>query len=123
MVQLSHPYMTTGGTIALTRRTFAGKVMSLLFNMLFRFVIAFLPRGKHFLISWLQSLSTVIFGAQENKPVTVSIFPPSFCHEVMGSDAMILVFGSSRTVAKVLSPTTDFPTWGSGKGTENPQGI
>ena len=67
MVQLSHPYMTTGQTIALTRWTFLSKVVSLLFNMLSRFVIAFLPRSKHLLISWLQSLSTVIFGAQENK--------------------------------------------------------
>ena len=66
-VQLSHPYMTTGKTIALTRRTFVGKVMSLLFNMLSRLVIAFLPRGKHLLISWLQSPSPVIFGAQKNK--------------------------------------------------------
>ena len=66
-VQLSHPYVTTGKTIALTRRTFAGKVMSLLFNMLFRLVITFLPRSKRLLISWLLSPSTVIFGAQKNK--------------------------------------------------------
>ena len=67
IVQLSHPYMTTGKTIALTRQTFVGKMMSLLLNMLCRFVIAFLPRSKCLLISWLQSLSAVIFGAQENK--------------------------------------------------------
>ena len=67
MVQLSHPYMTNGKTIALTRRAFVGKVMSLLFNMLSRLVITFLPRSKHLLISWLQSPSAVIFGAQENK--------------------------------------------------------
>ena len=67
MVQLSHPYMTTGKTIALIIQTFVGKVMSLLFNMLSRFVITFLPWNKHFLISWLQSLSTVAFGGQENE--------------------------------------------------------
>ena len=72
MVQLSHPYMTTGKTIALTRRTFVGKVMSLLFNMLSRLAIAFLQRSKHVLISWLQSPSAVIFGAQEN---SLSLFP------------------------------------------------
>ena len=66
-VQLSHPYMTTGKTIALTRQTFVGNVISLLFNMLSRFIISFLPRSKHLIISWLQSLSAVIFGAQENK--------------------------------------------------------
>ena len=92
MVQLSHPYMTTGKTIALTRRTFVGKVMSLLFNMLSRFVIVFLPKSKHLLISWLQSLSTVILEPKKIKSVTVSTFPPSICHEVMGPDAMILVF-------------------------------
>ena len=67
IVQLSHPYMTTGKTIALTRPTLVGKVMSLLLNMLSRLVITFLPRSKHLLISWLQSPSVVIFGAQENK--------------------------------------------------------
>ena len=89
IVQLSHPYRTTGKTIALTRRTFVGKVMSLLFNMLSRFVIAFLPRSKHLLISWLQSPSTVILEPKKIKSVTVS---PSVCNEVMGPDAMILVF-------------------------------
>ena len=84
--------MTTGKTIALTRRTFVGKVMSLLFNMLFRFVIAFLPRSKHLLISWLQSPSTVILEPKKIKSVTASTFTPSICKEVMGPDAMILVF-------------------------------
>ena len=89
IVQLSHPYMTTGKTIALTRQTFLGKVMSLLFDMLSKFVIAFLPRSKYLLISWLQSPSAVILEPQNIKSVTVS---PSICHEVMGPDAMILVF-------------------------------
>ena len=80
-VQLSHPYMTTGKTIALSRWTFVGKVMSLLFKTLSRLVIAFLPRSKRLLISWLQSPSAGEFGAQENKSVTVS---PSICHELMG---------------------------------------
>ena len=76
----------------LTRRTFVGKVMSLLFNMLSRLIIAFLPRKKHLLISWLLSLSTVILESKQIKSVTVSIFSPSIYHEVMGLDAMILVF-------------------------------
>ena len=92
MVQLSHPYMTTGKTIALTIWTFVGKVMSLLFNMLSRLVIAFLPRSKHLLISWLQSSSAVILEPKKIKSFTVSIVSPSICHEVMGLDAMILVF-------------------------------
>ena len=92
MVQLSHPYMTTGKTIALTIWTFVSKVMSLLFNMLSRFVIAFLPRSKHLLISWLQSLSAVILEPKKIKSFTVSIVSPSICHEVMGLDPMILVF-------------------------------
>ena len=91
MVQISHPYMTTGKTISLTRRTFVGKVMSLLFNMLIRLVIAFLPRSKWLLISWLQSLSAVILEPKKIKSVTVSIVSPSICHEMMGPDAMILV--------------------------------
>jgi len=90
--QLSHPYMTTGKTIALTRRTFVGKVMSLLFNMLSRLVITFLPRSKHLLISWLQSPSAVILEPQKIKSVTVPTVSPSICHEVMGWDAMTLVF-------------------------------
>ena len=84
--------MTTGKTIALTRQTFVGKVMSLLFNMLSRLVIAFLPRSKHLLISWLQSPSAVILESKKIKSVTVSVVSPSICHEVMGPDAMILVF-------------------------------
>ena len=91
-VQLSHPYMTTGKTITLTRRTFVGKVMSLLFNMLSRLVITFLPRSKRLLISWLQSPSTVILDPQKIKSDTVSTVSPSICHEVMGLDAMIFVF-------------------------------
>ena len=91
IVQLSHPYMTTGKTIALTRWTFVGKVVSLLFNMLFRLVIAFLPRSKRLLISWLQSPSAVVFKPKKIKSITVSIVSPSICHEVMEPDAMILV--------------------------------
>ena len=91
-VQLSHPYMTTGKTIALTRQTFLGKVMSLLFNMLSRLVITFLPRSKHLLISWLQSPSAVILEPQKIKSDTVSTVSPSISHEVMGPDAMILSF-------------------------------
>ena len=90
-VQLSHPYMTTGKTISLTRRTFAGKVMSLLSNMLSRLVIAFLPRSKHLLISWLQSPSAVIL-EPKNKIVTVSIVSPSICHEVIGLETHDLSF-------------------------------
>ena len=89
MVQLSHPYMTTGKTIALTMWTFVGKVMSLLFNMLSRLVIDFLPRSKHLLISWLQSLLAVIL--EPKKSVTVFIVSPSICHKVMEPAAMILV--------------------------------
>ena len=92
MVQLSHPYMTTGKTIALTRQTFVGKVMSLLLNVLSRFVIAFLPRSKCLLISWLQSPSAVILEPPKIKSLTVSIVSPSIRHEVMGPDAMILAF-------------------------------
>ena len=92
IVQLSHPYMTTGKTIALSRQTFVGKVMSLLFNMLSRLVITFLPSSKHLLISWLQSPSSVILELQKIKSLTVSIVSPSICHEVMGPDAMNLVF-------------------------------
>ena len=83
-VHLSHPYMTTGKTIALTRQTFVGKVISLLFNMLSRLVIVFLPRSKHILISWLQSPSAVILEPPKIKSVAVSIVSPSICHEVMG---------------------------------------
>ena len=83
MVQLSHLYMTTGKSIALTRRTFVGKVMSLLFNTLSRLVIVFLTRSKHLLISWLQSPSAVILEPNKIKSVTVSTVSPSICHEVM----------------------------------------
>ena len=86
IVQLSHPYMTTGKAIALTRQTFVGKVMSLLLNMLSRLVITFLPKSKHLLILWLQSPSAVILEPPKIKFATVS---PSICHEVMGPDAMI----------------------------------
>ena len=91
MVQLSHPYMTTGKTLALTRHTFVGKVMPLLFNMLSRLVIAFLPRGKSLLISWLQSPSAVILEPKKIESANVSIVSPSIEHEVMEPDAMVLV--------------------------------
>ena len=90
MVQLSHPYRTTGKIIALTIWTFDSKVMSLLFNILFKFAIAFLPRSKPLLISWLQSASAVILEPKKTKYLTVSIVSPSNCHEVVGTDAMIL---------------------------------
>ena len=91
-VQLSHPYMTTGKTIALTRWTFFGKVMSPLLNMLSRLVITFFPRSKRLLISWLQSPSAVILEPKKIKSDTVSTVPPSICHEVMGPDTMIFIF-------------------------------
>ena len=91
-VQLLRVYMTTGKTIAFTRRTFVGKVISLLLNMLSRLVIAFLPRSKCLLISWLQSPSAVILETRKIKSATVSIVSPSICHEVIGPDAVILVF-------------------------------
>ena len=91
-VQLSHPYVTTGKTIALTLWTFVGKVMSLLFNMLSRLVIAFLVRSKHLLISWLQSPFAVILEPKKINSVTVSIVSPSICHEVTGLDAMMFLF-------------------------------
>ena len=92
MVQLSHPYLTTGKTIALTRWTFVSKEMSLLFNMLSRFVIAFVPRNKHLFISWLQSPSAVILEPKKLKSLTVSVVSPSVCHQVIGLDAIIFVF-------------------------------
>ena len=92
IVQLSHPYMTTGKTIALTRRTFVGKVMSLLLNMLSRSVITILPRSKRLLISWLQSPSAVILERKKLKSDTVSTVSPSISHEVMGPNTMIFVF-------------------------------
>ena len=91
-VQLSHPYMTIGKTIALTRRIFVGKVMSLLLNMLSRLVITFLPRSKRLLISWLQSPSAVIWEPPKIKSDTVSTVSPSISHEVMGPDAKIFIF-------------------------------
>ena len=91
MVHLSHPYMTTGKTIALTRQTFFGKIMSLLFNMLSQLVITFLLRSKSLLISWLQSPSTVLLKTKKLKSITVSIVSPSMYHEVMGSNVIIFV--------------------------------
>ena len=95
MVQLSHPYMTTGKTKALTRQTFVDKVISLLFNMLARLVITFLPRSKFLLISWLQSPSAVIFEPKNIKSITVS---PSICHAVMGSVSALLTMPKPLTV-------------------------
>ena len=92
IVQLSHPYMTTGKTITLIRWTFVGKVMSLLFNILSRLVITFFPRSKHLLILWLQSPSAVILEPKKIKSDTASTVSISISHEVMGPDAMILVF-------------------------------
>ena len=92
MVQLSHPYMTTGKNIALTRKKLVGKVMSLLFNMLSRLVIACFSRTKSLFISWLQSPSAVILEPKNIKSVTVSIVFSPICYEVMGPDAMIFVF-------------------------------
>ena len=92
MVELSYQYVTTGKIIAFIIWTFVSKVVSLLFNMLSRLVITFFPRNKHLLISWLQSPSAVILEPKKIKYVTVSIVSPSICHEVMGLDAMILVF-------------------------------
>ena len=92
MVHVSQLYMITGKTIALTIWTFVGRVMSLLFNPLSRFIIAFLPRSNHLLISWLQSPSAAILESKKRTSVTTSTFSPSICYEVMGLDAMILVF-------------------------------
>ena len=92
MVQLSHPYITIGKTIALIRQTFISKVMFLLFNMLSKLIITFLPRSKRLLISWLQSSSAVILERKKIKSVTVSIVSPSICYEAMGSDAIIFIF-------------------------------
>ena len=92
MVLLSQLYMTTGKTIGLTIWTFVGRIISLLFNTLPRFVIAFLPRSKHLLISWFQSPSAVILEPKKIKSDTVSTVSPSISYEVMGPDAMIFVF-------------------------------
>ena len=104
-VQLSHPYMTTGKTIALTRRNFVGKVMSLLFNMLSRLVITFLPSSKHLLISWLQLPSAVTLEPPKIKSDTVSTVAPSISHEVMGPDAMFTSHQNSH--GENLMPTGD----------------
>ena len=96
IVQLSHPYMTTGKTIALTRQKFGGKVMSLLFNMLSRLVIIFLPRSKCLFISWLQSPSAVILEPPKIKSLTVSTVSPSIYHEMMGPDAMFIVLSHAE---------------------------
>ena len=103
MVQLSHLYMTTGKTIVLTILTFVSKVMSLLFNMLSSFVIAFLPKSKRLLISWLQSLSIVILELKDMKSVTSSTFSLSICQEVVGLGAMTFVFCMSFKAAFSLS--------------------
>ena len=92
LLQLSHQYMTIAKRIALTHWLIVGKIMSLLFNMLSRFIITFLPRSKRLLISWLQSPSAVTLEPQKIKSATVSTVSPSICHEVMGPDAMIFVF-------------------------------
>ena len=107
MGQLSHLYMTTGKTIALTRQTFVSKLMSLLLNMQSSFLVAFLPRSKYLFISWLQSPSTVIWEAKKLKSITASTVSLSICHEVMGPDAMILVFWvlSSKPVFSLSSFT------------------
>ena len=101
IVQLSHPYITTGKTIAVTRWTFVDKVMSLFFNMLSRLVITFLPRSKHLLISWLPSPSAVILDPPKIKSANVSTVSPYIFHEVMGPDAMILVFWMGIVIQKV----------------------
>ena len=107
MVQLSHLYMTTRNTIALTIWTFVAKVMLVLFNMLSRLVIDFLPVSKYLLILWPQSPSTVILEPKKIKPVSLSTFSPSICHEMMGTDAMILVFWTlSFKAAFSLSSST-----------------
>jgi len=92
IVQLSHPYRTTGKTTALTRQTFVGKIMSLLFNTLSRLVIALLPRSKRLSISWVQSASTVVSGLRKIKSAAICIVSPSICHEVKGPESVILVF-------------------------------
>ena len=102
IVQLSHPYITTGKTIAPTRWTVVGKIMSLLFNMLSRFAIVFLPRSKHLLISWLQSPSAVILEPPQIKSVTISTVSPSICHEEMGWVARHLLLGYLKSTWTVF---------------------
>ena len=109
IVQLSHPDMITGKTIALSRWTFVGKIMSLLFNMPSRLVIAFLPRSSHLLISWLQSPSAVILEPQKIKSLTVPIVSPSICHEVMGPDAMILIFWMLHMASQKVKQGDEIP--------------
>ena len=112
IVQLSHPYMTTGKSTALTKQTFVDKVMSLLFNILSRLVITFLPRSKRLLISWLQSPSAVILDPRKIKSATVSTVSPSIYHEVMGLDAMILAFwmlSFKQLFHSPLSPSSRSP--------------
>ena len=112
MVQPSCPYMTTGKTIALTRQNFVGKVKSLLFNMLSRLIKAFLSTSKYLLISWLQSLSAVTLEPKKIKSLTVSIVSPSICHEVMGLDAMILVFWM-LSLSQIFQSPLSLSSWGS----------
>ena len=115
IVQLSHPYVTTGKTIALTRWTFVGKVMSVLLNMLSRLVITFLPRSKCLLISWLQSPSTVILEPKKIKSAAVSTVSPSICHEVMvTSDQVNSAFPARFPDLLPLHFCTSAPHWGAG---------
>ena len=118
MVQLSHPYMTTGKTIALTRRTFVGKVTSLFFNMLCRLVITFLPRSKSLLIFWLQSPSAVISEPPKMKSATVSTVSPSISHEVMGPDAMIFFFWMLSCESAALNMPETLENWAVPTGLE-----
>ena len=113
LIQLSHPYTTTGKTITLTRWTFVGNVMSLLFNTLSRFIIAFLPRNKHLLISWLPSPSAAILEPKKIKFVTVSIVSLSICHEAMGADAMILGFLNVEFLSQVFHSPLSLSSRGS----------
>ena len=107
MIQLSHLYTTTGKTTALIIWMFVGKVMSLLFNMLSRLIIAFLPRNNHLLILWLQLLSTVILEPKEIKAATVSTFSPSICYEVMGPDAIISPQGGDFIPSLICFPLNE----------------
>ena len=113
IVQLSHPYMTTGKTIASTRQTIVGKVVCLLFNMLSRLVTVFLPRSKYLLISWLQSPSAEILEPPKMKYLTVSIVSPSICHEVMGPDAMILVLTERWALSQLFHSPLSLSSTGS----------
>ena len=110
MVQLSHPYMTTGKNVALTRWTFVSKIISLLFNMLSQFVTAFLPRSKHFLISWLQSPSAGILEPKKIKSVTISFFPPIYLPQSSSSLFAIRVVSSSYLMLLIFLPAILIPT-------------